>query len=107
MYGQREIAYAQENIEARKKVFIEIIIFRFVTVFLATIAYYFLFIRGDEYQIYYHDTGYVGMITNLNHSDYSVDICKNIHLATKTFMHDIAKTMMRIDGQYNQDIYGK
>lgn len=53
MYGQREIAYAQENIEARKKVFIEIIIFRFVTVFLATIAYYFLFIRGDEYQIYY------------------------------------------------------
>lgn len=53
MYGQREIAYAQENIEARKKVFIEIIIFRFITVFLATIAYYFWFIRGDEYQIYY------------------------------------------------------
>ena len=53
MYGQREIAYAQENIEVRKKVFIEIIIFRFVTVFLATIAYYFWFIRGDQYQIYY------------------------------------------------------
>ena len=30
MYGQREIAYAQENVEARKKVFIEIVIFRFI-----------------------------------------------------------------------------
>lgn len=53
MYGQREIAYAQENIEARKKVFIEIIIFRFATIFISSIAYFFLFIRGAEYQIYY------------------------------------------------------
>ena len=53
MYGQREIAYAQENIEARKKVFIEIIIFRFVTIFIASIAYFFLFMKGAKYQIYY------------------------------------------------------
>ena len=53
MYGQREIAYAQENIEARKKVFFEIIIFRFVTIAIATVFYYFFFIKGAEYQIYY------------------------------------------------------
>ena len=46
LYGQREIAYAQENVEARKKVFIEIIIFRFITIGLATIAYFFLFINS-------------------------------------------------------------
>ena len=61
---------------------------------------------NSEYQIYYHNTGYLGMITYLNDSDYSVDICKNIHLAIKTFMHDIAKTMMRIDGTYTQEISG-
>lgn len=53
MYGQREIAYAQENVEARKKVFVEIIIFRFITIAIASIFYYFFFIRGAEYQIYY------------------------------------------------------
>ena len=53
MYGQREIAYAQENVEARKKVFIEIVIFRFITISIAIAFYYFLFIRGTEYQIYY------------------------------------------------------
>lgn len=53
MYGQREIAYAQENIDARKKVFIEIIIFRFISIALASVTYFFLFMNGKEYQIYY------------------------------------------------------
>lgn len=53
MYGQREIAYAQENVAERKRVFIEIVLFRFVTIFLSTIVYYFFFIRGNQYQIYY------------------------------------------------------
>lgn len=53
MYGQREIAYAQENIGARKKVFFEIIIFRFITIGIASVFYYFLFMNGAEYQIYY------------------------------------------------------
>ena len=53
LYGQREIAYAQENVEQRKKVFIEIIIFRFLTIFLASIVYYFFFIKGEKYQLYY------------------------------------------------------
>lgn len=53
LYGQREIAYAQENVEARKRVFIEIIIFRFITIGISTILYYAFFMRGAEYQIYY------------------------------------------------------
>ena len=53
LYGQREIAYAQENVEKRKKVFIEIVLFRFITIGLATVAYYFLFMNGEEYKVYY------------------------------------------------------
>ena len=53
LYGQREIAYAQENVKERKKVFFEIIIFRFITIFIASIFYFFVFIRGEKYQIYY------------------------------------------------------
>ena len=53
LYGQREIAYAQENVEARKKTFIEIIIFRFITIGIATVAYFFLFMNGEKYQLYY------------------------------------------------------
>lgn len=53
LYGQREIAYFQENPEKRKKIFIEIVIFRFITIAIATIFYYFLFVNGKEYQLYY------------------------------------------------------
>lgn len=53
MYGQREIAYAQDNPEKRKKVFIEITIFRFITIFLATLVYLFVFANGKSYQLYY------------------------------------------------------
>lgn len=53
LYGQREIAYSQENPKARKKAFIEIIIFRFITIFIAIFFYYFLFINGKQYQLYY------------------------------------------------------
>ena len=53
LYGQREIAYSQDNPEKRKKVFIEIVIFRFITIIIATAFYYFLFVNGKEYQLYY------------------------------------------------------
>lgn len=53
LYGQREIAYAQNSPRKRKKVFFELIIIRFVTVFIAAIVYYFWFIRGEQYQAYY------------------------------------------------------
>lgn len=53
LYGQREIAYAQENPEKRKQIFVEIVIFRAITILIATIVYYFIFVNGKEYQIYY------------------------------------------------------
>ncbi len=53
LYGQREIAYAGENVTARKKVFIEIIIFRFISVFISLLFYIFIFVNGAKYQIYY------------------------------------------------------
>lgn len=53
LYGQREIAYSQEYPEKRKKTFIEIVIFRFITIAIASVFYVFLFVRGKEYQIYY------------------------------------------------------
>lgn len=53
LYGQREIAYAGENREKRKKIFIEVNIFRFITIAIATLIYYFLFMKNNSYQIYY------------------------------------------------------
>ena len=53
LYGQREIAYAGENVKSRKKVFIEIIIFRFFTIFISLMFYIFIFVNGAKYQIYY------------------------------------------------------
>lgn len=53
LYGQREIAYAQENPQKRKKIFIEIVIFRFITIIISTIFYFFLFVNGKTYQLYY------------------------------------------------------
>ncbi len=53
LYGQREIAYAQDNPEARKKTFFEIVIFRFVTIFISLIFYNIFFIHGEKYNLYY------------------------------------------------------
>lgn len=53
LYGQREIAYARENIEKRMKTFVEIVSFRFVTVFIASLIYFFAFMIQGEYKIYY------------------------------------------------------
>ena len=53
MYGQREIAYVQENIQKRSKVFWEIIIFRFITMSIGMIMFYILFVRQGEYKDYY------------------------------------------------------
>ncbi len=53
MYGQREIAYVQDDIKKRSRVFFEIIIFRFITMSIGMISFYFLFIRQGEYSQYY------------------------------------------------------
>lgn len=53
LYGQREIAYAQDNKEKRKKVFFELVIFRFITIAIAVMIYYYFFIRTGTYIVYY------------------------------------------------------
>lgn len=53
LYGQREIAYAQENVQKRMKTFVEIIIFRFITMAIAIVIYAFAFMRQGEYVVYY------------------------------------------------------
>lgn len=53
MYGQREIAYAQDNKSKMKKTFIELVLFRFITIAIACVVYYFTFIRQGEYSTYY------------------------------------------------------
>lgn len=53
LYGQREIAYVRENANKRKKTFIEIVLFRFITLAISMIIFYFSFARSNEYQVYY------------------------------------------------------
>lgn len=53
LYGQREIAYARENKQKRKKTFLEIIIFRFITMAISIIIYFFTYASGEQYQTYY------------------------------------------------------
>ena len=53
LYGQREIAYAGEDKEKRKKIFIEVNIFRWITISIAIAIYFFVFMRNNTYQVYY------------------------------------------------------
>lgn len=53
MYGQREIAYVQNNKTKMKKIFIELIVFRFITILIASVIYYFSFMKQGEYNLYY------------------------------------------------------
>jgi O-antigen/teichoic acid export membrane protein len=53
LYGQREIAYVQDNPKQRKKVFLELIIFRFITIAIAILVYCLIFLRKGIYQKYY------------------------------------------------------
>ena len=53
MYGQREIAYVGEDNAKRKKLFWEIVLFRFITVFIALLIYSLFFMGKNEYGVYY------------------------------------------------------
>lgn len=53
MYGQREIAYVQNNKTKKKKIFIELVLFRFITIGIASLIYYFSFMKQGEYSNYY------------------------------------------------------
>ncbi len=53
LYGQREIAYIRENKVEQKKTFLEIVIFRFITMAIAIFIYYLIFVRDNVYKQYY------------------------------------------------------
>ncbi len=53
LYAQREIAYIQDDKKARSKVFWEIILLRFITMGISIVIYYFTYINGTQYQLYY------------------------------------------------------
>lgn len=52
-YGQREIAYVQEDVTKRSKVFWELNIIRIVSVILSLIIFFIVFCWNGEYKIYY------------------------------------------------------
>ena len=53
MYGQREIAYKQNDKKSRTKIFLEIIIVRTISLMFSMTLFYIIFGRTGEYAIYY------------------------------------------------------
>lgn len=53
MYGQREIAYVQEDKEKRTYAFLEILLLRFVTMGFSLLLFGLTYARQGEYAIYY------------------------------------------------------
>ena len=53
LYGQREIAYFQNDIVERSKTFFEILIMRFITCTCSLIIFFFTFCLKGEYFVYY------------------------------------------------------
>ena len=53
MYGQREIAYVQDNKYKRSKIFFEILILRFITLGIAILTFYLTFCIKGSYKVYY------------------------------------------------------
>ena len=45
----------------------------------------------STYSIYHHHSGYTGISLNINDSNYSVELCKNIFLTTKEFSEQISQ----------------
>ena len=53
MYGQREIAYEQNDKKAYSKTFYEILIMRFITLGISTVLFYFIFCTSGDYSKFY------------------------------------------------------
>lgn len=53
MYGQREIAYVQDDVEKRSKTFFEIFIMKSITLLISLIVFYITFCIHGEYSVYY------------------------------------------------------
>ncbi len=53
MYGQREIAYVQDDKEKRSKTFFEIVIMRLITLGFSLLIFYLSFCSKGDYSVYY------------------------------------------------------
>lgn len=53
MYGQREIAYIQKDIEKRSKTFFEIFFMKCITLLISLLIFYFTFCINGQYSVYY------------------------------------------------------
>ena len=53
MYGQREIAYLQNDKKGRSQKFWEIVIFRMITLMISMVIFYFTYAASGEYKVYY------------------------------------------------------
>ena len=53
LYGQREIAYVQDDKEKRSTVFIEILLMRFITLGISMLIFYLSFVKQGQYSTYY------------------------------------------------------
>ena len=53
LYGQREIAYNQDNVTKRNKIFYEIILLRFITMAISILIFVFCFTGKGDYAVYY------------------------------------------------------
>ena len=53
LYGQREIAYNQKNKKKYSVIFREIVILRIIPMSISVLIFYFIFVNGNQYQIYY------------------------------------------------------
>ncbi|MCR5224134.1 MAG: flippase [Bacilli bacterium] len=53
MYGQREIAYVQDDKNKRSNVFFELLFLRFITYIISFAVYFLFFCINDKYNIFY------------------------------------------------------
>ena len=53
LYGNREIAYNQRNIEEKSKVFYELVILKFIAIFIASIPYLIFSMYQGDLKIYF------------------------------------------------------
>lgn len=52
-YARREIAYVQDDVKKRTKVFYEIFILKTITLLISIFIYYFCIVRNSDYELYY------------------------------------------------------
>ncbi|MGN1327436.1 MAG: flippase [Clostridia bacterium] len=53
MHGQREIAFVQDDVKKRSKVFYELVILRLITMSISMLLFYIFYGRTGDYAIYY------------------------------------------------------